>query len=47
MPRIVGFGKYSAAGAAGVLASGFTSRKEILAVMARDLGGSQAPTRAE
>ena len=41
MPKLVGFGKYSPQGAAGVLEKGFTSRKEVLAASAQDLGGSQ------
>lgn len=41
MIRLAGFGKYSAQGAAGVIASGFTSRKETLAKLASDFGGQQ------
>jgi hypothetical protein len=38
---IVGFGKYSAQGAAGVLRNGFASRKQTLAAMAKEFGGEQ------
>ena len=41
MAKIVGFGRYSASGAAGIVANGFTARKETLAATAAALGGSQ------
>jgi len=41
MSKVVGFGKYSVEGAAGVLANGFASRKATLATVAASLGGSQ------
>jgi len=41
MPKLVGFGKYSPQGAAGVIEQGFTARKEVLAVSAAELGGTQ------
>ncbi len=41
MPKVVGFGRYSAAGAAGIVANGFTARKQMLAATAVALGGTQ------
>jgi hypothetical protein len=41
MVKVVGFGRYSVQGAAGVVANGFGSRRDVLASAAKELGGSQ------